>query len=62
MRLGGNVSTPTINFNRKSLASLKEAYARCVEAKCETFEWEGNTFLASYAKYLIEYLEGALPK
>ena len=48
-------------FTRESLGELTVAYNKaCSTTDDETFEFEGNTFLKSYAKYLIEYLENEL--
>lgn len=42
------------------LARLKLAHAKAVEAKEDSFDFEGHVFLTSYAGYLIEYLTGRL--
>jgi hypothetical protein len=48
----------TINFTPQKLADLKVAYEKAKAAGKESFVFEGNELLVSYAKYLIEYLEG----
>lgn len=45
---------PPVTFTPESLKKLKLAYAEC---EGETFVFDGNMYLKSYAKYLIEYLE-----
>jgi hypothetical protein len=50
----------TIEFDRPKLERLKAAHAKAVEQGLDAFEFEGWPLLASYAKYLIEYLEGSL--
>ena len=44
---------PTVSL--KDLPGLKKAYANCEE---EIFTYNGHKLLKSYARYLIEYLEG----
>jgi hypothetical protein len=50
----------TINFDRIKLKALKKKYTEAVKDNKETFIFEGNEFLVSYAKYVIEYLENKL--
>ena len=45
-----------IRFTRPKLAQLQEKYDKARMSGQEKFEFEGNTVLVSYAKYLIEYL------
>ena len=47
-----------INWNREKLESLKQA----LEGKSndEVFIFEDHVFLTSYARYLVQYLEGIL--
>ena len=47
-----------IAWTAPMLKDFKVAYAKACADKVETFEFGGNTFLPSYAKYLIEYLTG----
>jgi len=49
-----------VSFDKAKLEALKKAYAQAVSAKQESFMFEGQELLASYAKYLIEYLSGKL--
>ena len=44
-----------MNISIEDFKELKRLYAECVE---ETFIFKGEELLKSYAKYLIEYLEG----
>lgn len=54
----------TITWTKEKLKAFKktlDAQSNGVEEDsrpCEVFTFEGNKFLPSYAKYLIEYLEG----
>ena len=45
----------TINFNKTMLKRFKKTYNAC---DTECFMFEGNEYLKTYAKYVIEYLEG----
>jgi hypothetical protein len=47
-----------VEFDQPKLKLFKAAYAKAVEAKQDSFWFEGHEFLTSYAKYVIEYLEG----
>lgn len=47
---------PTINWTPEKLAKLKLLYAECEDGG--VFQFEGHDILKSYAKYLIEYLDG----
>lgn len=49
----------TINFTRAKLDELKQAYTKAKQKGAEQFEFEGHPLLVAYAKYLIQYLEGA---
>lgn len=51
-----------INWNRPMLERFKAAYKEAVENDQIAFTFDGNEFVTGYAKYLIEYLEGVLPK
>jgi hypothetical protein len=46
-----------VNYTPEMLRRLKGAYNTAVKAKAETFVFDGNEYLVSYAKYLIEFLE-----
>ena len=50
--------TNVISWNAEKLASFKKAHANALAANKGTFVWDGHGFLVTYAKYLIEYLEG----
>jgi len=50
----------TITFDRQELANLKRSYTVAIRNKKDQFTFKGNKLLVSYAKYLIEYLEGQL--
>lgn len=43
------------------LERFKQAYDVARVAAKDTFMFDGNEFVVSYAKYLIEYLETKLP-
>ena len=47
----------TISFNQESFKNFKSEYNSAVENKLEMFVFEGNEFLTSYAKYVVEYLK-----
>lgn len=51
-----------INFDRNKLKDLKRHYKKALEAKKETFIFNGDEYLTSYAKYVIEYLESQFKK
>lgn len=46
-----------INFDRNKLKDLKRHYNKAVKANKESFIFNGDEYLTSYAKYVIEYLE-----
>ena len=52
---------PTISWNRPKLKRFKKALAKA-PADREVFVFDGHEYLKTYAKYLIEFLEGRLPK
>jgi hypothetical protein len=47
----------TIDFDKEKLNELKAAYHKAKRENLEQFDFEGQTLLVSYAKYLIEYLD-----
>ena len=49
-----------IEWTPAILARFKKAHAKAVADKADTFIFDGNEFVVSYAKYLIEYLNGVL--
>ena len=44
-------------FNIVRRERLRKRYHLAVKNGEETFEFDGHTFLTSYAKYLLEYLQ-----
>jgi hypothetical protein len=51
---------PVINWDRPMLERLKKAYSATPNDPNHVFIFEGNKYLRSYAKYLIEFLESKL--
>jgi hypothetical protein len=49
-----------IAFDKPKLARFKEAYSQASRKAQSSFQFEGDTFVSNYAKYLIEYIEGSL--
>lgn len=49
-------------WNRAKLKRLKQACDDAAQAGADQFKFDGYDFIVSYARYLIEYLEGVLPK
>jgi hypothetical protein len=49
-----------INFDRQKLKELKNLYNKAVKDNKESFIYNGDEYLTSYAKYVIEYLETKL--
>lgn len=45
-------------WTRTMLKDLKLAYKIACECEMDVFRFEGHDFVVSYARYLIEYLEG----
>lgn len=50
------MTNPNINFTLEKARAPRRAYTHAVEAHQESFVFEGNEFLTSYAKYLLQYL------
>jgi hypothetical protein len=50
-----------VQFDRPALKRFQETYNTAVGCGLAEFTFDGNTFLATYAKYLIEHLDRALP-
>lgn len=50
------MSHKTIEFTPNKLRALKKALAHAEGKSKNAFQFEGNEYKASYAKYLIEYL------
>ena len=51
-----------MSINREKYLRLKTLYREAVKNEKISFEFEGNTLLVSYAKYLIEYLSDMYEK
>ncbi len=49
--------TTEINYTPEKLKALKKIYANAFLNNDTKFVFEGNEYLVSYAKYLIEFLE-----
>jgi len=47
----------SVTIDENGFKELKETYAAAVEDGETEFYFEGNLYVVSYAKYLIEYLE-----
>lgn len=54
------VNQGTMTFNSFTLKHFKNAYDRARREGHEEFSFDGQQYLVSYAKYLIEYLESRL--
>lgn len=52
----------TVEFDRAKLERLRDALKRAVAVGRDAFTFEGDTYLCSYAKYLVEYLDSRLPR
>lgn len=50
----------SIPWTTERFVDFKKSYANAQSKSSTTFEWRGHQFVTSYAKYLIEYLEGRL--
>ncbi len=48
----------SVSFTKESFKAFQRLYAATVEAKQDTFMFEGNEFFTGYAKYMIEFLKG----
>lgn len=46
-----------IDFDRPKLDRLKKDYDKAKASGAEQFTFDGEVYLVSYAKYVIEYLE-----
>lgn len=53
---------PVFHWNRAKLEQFRKACNEAIFDGKPEFTFEGHPFLVAYAKYLIEYLEGMLPK
>ena len=46
-----------IYYTKEMFIAFKKAYQSAINKQSNSFFFEDNEFLTSYAKYLIEYLE-----
>lgn len=46
-----------INFDQAKVKRLKKRYDKAVLDKEESFIFEDNEYLTTYAKYMLEYLD-----
>ena len=46
-----------LSWTKETFLKFKKDYEIALKENHESFFFEGNEFLVSYAKYLIEYLE-----
>jgi hypothetical protein len=51
-----------ITWDRTKRDGLRKAYEAALAAGKDVFQFEGHDILVSYAKYLLEYLDGMLGK
>ena len=49
-----------ITFDHAKLERLKDAHAKAVANKAETFRLDGHDFVTVYAEHLIKFVELAL--
>lgn len=49
-----------VNFTPNKLKSFKKVLAAAEAKATDRFKFEGNDYLVSYAKYLVEYLNTLL--
>ena len=52
--------TKMVKFDLNKLMLLKKRYDSAVLLGHESFMFEGGEYVTTYAKYVIEYLEGRL--
>jgi hypothetical protein len=50
-----------ITFTHGKVRALRRAYNAAVRAGLEEFDFEGQTLLTAYAKYLLEWLSWHFP-
>ena len=50
----------SINFDKPKFEKFKKVYAKAIEDGKTKFVFEGKDILVTYAKYMIEYLDGIL--
>ena len=58
--MGNKPNQSTITWTPQKLQRFKRHYKIACDNNQSQFHFEGHDFLCSYAKYLIEYLEGQL--
>lgn len=51
-----------VSINEQELKTLKKDYNKAIEDGKQSFTFKGREVLVSYAKYMIEYLEGEFKK
>lgn len=49
-------------FTKKTIRALRKQYDAALAEGARVFEFNGQTFLTDYAKYMLEYLENWLDK
>jgi len=49
-----------VTFDKNDLILFKKCYENALQNKVTEFEYKGNEYVVSYAKYLIEFLESKL--
>lgn len=50
-----------VSFTAEQFMQFKLAYSRAVVQQRDSFVFEGNVYLVTYAKYVIEYLKKQFP-
>jgi hypothetical protein len=56
------VATHNVTFDRAKLERLKASMGTAERAGLDTFTFEGEVYSVAYAKHLVAYLDGILPK
>ncbi|HEY6021358.1 MAG TPA: hypothetical protein VIY48_16075 [Candidatus Paceibacterota bacterium] len=46
-----------VTFDKPKRERLRKAYRAAIRKKQDKFTFDGNEYLACYAKYLLEYLD-----
>jgi hypothetical protein len=54
--------TNTVSFNVTTFRKLKKEYENAIQNNITIFTFEGNEYLTSYAKYMVEYLKTKFEK
>lgn len=49
--------TYLIEFTKPKFEALKKAYQSAIDNDHDQFEYDNQTYVTDYAKYVIEYLE-----